>query len=151
MINTACLLGHVGQEPERKTTRSGTPWTRFSLATSERWTDKKTGERKERTEWHSITTFDERFMEIIEKYVHKGSKIYIEGKIRTRKWEDDKGQTRYATDIVLEGFGCRIELLDKREHPNEQMPDDGYGETPASSRQSAYAGSRAGTDPEIPF
>lgn len=134
MLNKVILIGHVGNEPERKTTGAGALWTRFSLATSERWTDKRSGEKKERTEWLNIVSFHPPLIEFIESYVHKGSKLYIEGKIRTRSWED-KGEKRYATDIALEAFTGRIELLDRKKNPNEQMPDEGYGDTPGDAYQ----------------
>lgn len=127
MINEARLLGHVGQDPEIKQTRLGTKVARFSLATSERWKDRETGERREKTQWHQVVVFNENLVDVVEKYIKKGSKLYVEGQVASRSWENESGQKRYATDIVLKGFRGKIVLLDKREGKPEPDPD-AYGQ-----------------------
>lgn len=150
MINKAVLVGHVGKDPEFATLRAGTKVARFSLATSERWKDKATGERKERTEWHTVCVFNEALVGVVERFVGKGSKLYIEGKIRTRKWTDQAGADRWTTEIHLSDFGAQIVLLDKSEGSGRPpMPqDDGQG--------GGYGGGASGPsagdlDDEIPF
>ncbi|MFW6039348.1 MAG: single-stranded DNA-binding protein [bacterium] len=140
MINEARLLGHVGQEPETKETAGGVKFARFSLATSERWKDRETNERRERTQWHQIVVFNENLVGVVEQYVKKGSKLYIEGQIMSRSWEDEAGQKRYATDIVLKGFRGRIVLLDRREGKPDPDPE-AYGQGDSwETDQYAYGG-----------
>jgi single-strand DNA-binding protein len=109
-MNRASLIGNVGKDPEVGNTTNGTRFARFPIATSERWTDKSTGEKRERTEWHNIVVWNEHLIPVIEKYVKKGTKLLVEGEIRTRKWQDDKGVDRWSTEIVLQ-FNGNIELL----------------------------------------
>src|SRR5690554_4910666 len=102
-VNKVILVGNVGHDPEVKTLQAGGKAARFSLATSETWKDRGTGERKERTEWHSVVVFLEPLVDVIEKYVRKGSKLYVEGKLRTRKWTDKNGVEKYTTEVTLSG------------------------------------------------
>ncbi|MBX7146523.1 MAG: single-stranded DNA-binding protein [Alphaproteobacteria bacterium] len=113
-VNKVILVGNVGKDPEIRNTQSGDRVATFPLATSERWKDKVTGERKEKTEWHRIVIFDDRLVEVIEKFVHKGSKIYVEGQLQTRKWSDQSGQEKYTTEVVLQRFRGELTLLDTR-------------------------------------
>ena len=116
MMNRATLMGNVGKDPEIRTTQSGTKVANFSLATSERWKDKQTGEQKEKTEWHRVTVWGDALIEqVVEKYIKKGSRLYIEGKIATREWQTEGGEKRYATEIVIQGLGGTIQLLDRKE------------------------------------
>ena len=113
MLNRVMLIGHIGQDPEIRSTQQGKQVATLSLATSERWTDRQTSEKKERTEWHRIVVWPEGLVGLIEKYVRKGSKIYVEGTLRTRKWQDQHGVDRYSTEVVLNGFDAKLWLLDK--------------------------------------
>ena len=127
MLNKVILIGNVGGDPEIREGRNGKRFASFSLATSKRWKDKN-GEKQDKTEWHKVVCFNEHLLGPIEKYVEKGSKIYIEGEITTRKWEDDSGQTRYQTEIVLPAFTGTLLLLDKKESGGYGAPDSAYGE-----------------------
>lgn len=113
-VNKVILVGNLGKEPEVRSMQSGDRVASFPIATSERWKDKATGERKEKTEWHKVTIFDERLVEIAEKYLRKGSKVYLEGQLQTRKWNDQNGQERYTTEIVLQRFRGDLTLLDTK-------------------------------------
>lgn len=122
-VNKVILVGNVGKDPEIRRTSDGTPVASFSLATSDRWKDKATGERKERTEWHNVVVFNEQLVGIVERYVKKGSRLYVEGKLQTRKWTDKNGQDRYTTEVVLQPFRGEIQLLDKAsDEPMEATP-----------------------------
>jgi len=110
-VNKAILLGHVVREPEVKMTSSGQMIANFSIATNESWRDKHSGERKEKTEYHRVSCFSGPLCKIIEKYVHKGTQLYIEGSVQTRSWEDQSGAKRYSTEIVLQGFNSTLALL----------------------------------------
>lgn len=134
-LNRATLIGHLGKDPELRRTNSGNPVVSFSLATSESWRDKQTGERREKTEWHNIVIFNEHLAKIAEQYLKKGSKVYLEGKLQTRKWQDQSGADRWTTEIVLAAFGGQILLLDRK-------GDDGGG---AAATSSAYAPARGPT------
>lgn len=124
MLNQVLLIGFVGQDPEVKSTKDGKEWAVFSLATSERWKDKSTGERKEKTEWHRVVCFQEKLVDVIKSYVKKGSKIYLEGSLTTRKW-DDNGIERYANEVTIKHRG-RIVLLDKKDGSSNAPADDAY-------------------------
>lgn len=120
-VNKVILVGNLGKDPEVKSMQSGDRVASFPVATSERWKDKATGERKEKTEWHKVTIFDERLVEIAEKYLRKGSKVYLEGHLQTRKWNDQNGQERYTTEIVLQRFRGDLTLLDaKHDSPDSE-------------------------------
>jgi single-strand DNA-binding protein len=119
-LNKACLIGNVGQDPEIRSMNSGDRVANFSIATSDKWKDKQSGEKKERTEWHRIVVWGG-LVEIVERYVKKGMKLYIEGQIQTRKWTDQAGVEKYSTEIVLRGFGAVLEML--------TFADDGDGQS----------------------
>lgn len=114
-INEAFLQGNVGNEPEIVSTKDGKEFCNFSLATSESWTDKRTGEVKQLTEWHRIVVYNEALVKLVKNYVNKGSKLIIRGKIQTRKWTDKEGVDRYTTEIVLNNFSSMIRLLDSKD------------------------------------
>lgn len=114
MLNKVQLIGNVGADPEIREFGNGGKVANIRLATSERWKDKSTGERKEKTEWHSIAVFNDGLVGVIQSYVKKGSKIYVEGKLQTRKWQDQSGNDRYSTEVVLQGFGGALIMLDSR-------------------------------------
>lgn len=123
-VNKVILLGNLGAEPEFRDFSSGGRFCRLRVATSERWKDRNTGENRERTEWHSVSIFNENLIRIIEQYVRKGDKIYIEGKLTTRKWQDQQGQDRYTTEITVQNYGGQVVLLGARGgNPPE---NDGY-------------------------
>ena len=112
-INKVIIVGNLGKDPEVRTFANGGKVCNFSVATSESWKDKQTGERKEKTEWHNISIYNEGLAGVAEKYLRKGSKVYLEGKLQTRKWQDQSGNDRYSTDVVLQGFDSKMEMLDK--------------------------------------
>lgn len=111
-VNKVILVGNLGRDPEIRSTQDGTRVATLNLATSESWRDRASGERKERTEWHRVAIFNDRLVEIAEKYLRKGSKIYVEGQLQTRKWTDQQGQERYTTEIVLSRFRGELTMLD---------------------------------------
>jgi len=113
-VNKVILVGNLGADPEIRRTQDGRPIANFSVATSESWRDKNTGERRERTEWHRVVVFNEGLCKVIESYLHKGSKVYLEGALQTRKWQDQSGADRYSTEVVLQGFNSTLTMLDSR-------------------------------------
>lgn len=150
MINKAILLGHVGNDPEIRTMNNGDKVANFSLATSETWKDKNTGEKKQKTEWHKVAVFG-RPAELVEKYVNKGSKLYIEGKIKNSSYEKD-GQTFYKTEVVLSGFDSKVLFLDKKED-NAQTQSYGVTKPSHHSNITKQIDSDWGNDinDEVPF
>jgi len=112
-INKAIILGNLGKDPEVRTFADGNKVCNFSVATSESWKDKQSGEKKEKVEWHNISIYGP-LADIAEKYLKKGSKVYLEGKLQTRKWQDQSGNDRYSTDVVLQGFDAKMEMLDSK-------------------------------------
>jgi single-strand DNA-binding protein len=144
-LNKATIIGNLGKDPEVRTTQGGTKVANISVATSERWRDKNSGEQKERTEWHRVTLWD-KLAEIAEKYLHKGSKVYLEGKIQTRKWQDQSGADRYSTEIVLQGFDAKLVMLDgKQDGERQESRDSGQGGAQSDG------GGDDDLDSEIPF
>src|SRR6202008_1942867 len=113
-VNKVILVGNLGKDPEIRRTQDGRPIANLSVATSETWRDKATGERRERTEWNRIVIFNEGLCRIAEQYLKKGSKVYLEGQLQTRKWQDKEGQDRYSTEVVLQGFNSQLTMLDSR-------------------------------------
>lgn len=113
-VNKVILIGNVGKDPEVRQFQNGGQVASFSLATSETWKDKNTGERKEKTEWHNISILSEGLVRVVQSYVKKGSKLYIEGQLETRKWQDKEGNDRYTTEVVLRGFNGTLTMLDSR-------------------------------------
>lgn len=130
-VNKVILIGNLGKDPEVRRLNSGAPVVSFSIATSESWKDKNTGERKERTEWHNVVVFNEGLAKIAEQYLAKGSKVYVEGKLQTRKWQDQSGNDRYTTEVVLPAFGGTITLLGDK--------PGGGGTEAAGERRNSYA------------
>ncbi|WP_417424243.1 single-stranded DNA-binding protein [Hoeflea sp.] len=113
-VNKVILIGNLGADPEIRRTQDGRPIANLSIATSESWRDKNTGERREKTEWHRVVIFNEGLCKIAESYLKKGSKVYIEGQLQTRKWTDQSGQDKYSTEVVLQGFNGNLTMLDGR-------------------------------------
>ena len=164
-VNKVILVGNLGRDPEIRSTNDGTRIANLALATSETWRDRNSGERKERTEWHRVVIFNERLVEVVEKYVKKGSKLYIEGALQTRKWTDNAGVEKYSTEIVLQRFRGELTMLDGARSSGGAMEggtdyDDGYagggdsamrgGASPGgNTRRSVPAG--GDLDDEIPF
>src|SRR5882762_5735215 len=112
-VNKVILVGNLGKDPEVRRMQDGRPVVNMSVATSESWRDKATGERKERTEWHRVVIFNEGLAKIAEQYLKKGSKVYLEGQLQTRKWTDQQGVEKYSTEIVLQGFNSALTMLDR--------------------------------------
>lgn len=142
-LNRATLVGYLGKDPEIRRTQSGERVANLSLATSESWTDKRSGEKVEKTEWHRITIWNEGLVNLIEKYTAKGSQILVEGKIQTRKWTDQTGQERYTTEIVLSGFDSKIVLLGKPGRQSDSVEPEPKSEPAKTIGQEL--------DDEIPF
>ena len=113
-VNKVILVGNLGADPEIRRTQDGRPIANLSIATSENWKDRNSGERRERTEWHRVVIFNEGLCRVAENYLRKGSKVYIEGQLQTRKWQDQNGQDRYSTEVVLQGFNSTLTMLDGR-------------------------------------
>lgn len=113
-LNKVMLIGNVGKDPEIRRTQDGRPIANLSIATSESWRDKQTGEKKEKTEWHRVVIFNENLCKVVEQYVKKGSKLFVEGALQTRKWQDQAGVERYSTEVVLQGFNGSLTMLDGR-------------------------------------
>jgi single-strand DNA-binding protein len=168
-VNKVILVGNLGADPEIRRLQDGRPVANLRLATSESWKDKTSGERKEKTEWHRVVIFNENLCRIAEQYLKKGSKVYIEGALQTRKWQDQSGQDRYSTEVVLQGFRGELTLLDRAGGAGssgggggDYGADDGGGGdfgSPGPTRKvaaAAGAGARSGggrgdMDDEIPF
>src|SRR5438034_6519993 len=150
-INKVILVGNLGRDPEIRSTQDGMRIANLAVATSETWRDKMSGERKERTEWHRVVIFNERLAEVAEKYLKKGSKIYVEGALQTRKWTDNSGQERYTTEIVLQRFRGELTMLDGGSSAggppaegsyDEGYPGGGFGDEPRASGATAPARAR---------
>ncbi|HWK34439.1 MAG TPA: single-stranded DNA-binding protein [Hyphomicrobium sp.] len=169
-VNKVILVGNLGKDPEIRRTQDGRPIANLRIATSETWRDKATGERREKTEWHSVVIFNENLCRVVEQYLRKGSKVFIEGALQTRKWQGQDGQDRYSTEVVLQGFNGNLTMLDGRaggggmaESGQADYGGDsgGYNEAPRSGGGSrggsSGGGSRGGPsfdrqlDDEIPF
>src|SRR6195256_5864462 len=127
-VNKVILVGNLGKDPEVRRMQNGNPVVNLSVATSESWRDKATGERKEKTEWHRVVIFSEGLAKVAEQYLKKGSKVYLEGALQTRKWQDKDGQDRYSTEVVLQGFNSTLTMLDRAGGGGgggDYAPDDG--------------------------
>lgn len=120
-VNKVIIIGRLGNDPEIRHTQSGNPIANLSVATSESWKDKNTGERKEKTEWHRVVIFNEGLCKIAEQYLKKGSHVYLEGALQTRKWTDNNNQDRYSTEVVLQGFGGTLTMLDSRQESDSNQ------------------------------
>jgi single-strand DNA-binding protein len=159
-VNKVILVGNLGADPEIRRTQDGRPIANLRLATSENWRDKTTGERREKTEWHRVVIFNENLCRVAEQYLKKGSKVYLEGQLQTRKWTDQQGVERYSTEVVLQGFRGELALLDRAGAGGSDAAFDNGGgdfgsQGPTASRKPAAAmagaGKRADMDDEIPF
>ena len=160
-VNKVILIGNLGADPEIRRTQDGRPIANLRVATSESWRDKNTGERKEKTEWHRVVIFNEGLCKIAEQYLKKGSKVYLEGSLQTRKWQDKDGQDKYSTEVVLQGFNSQLTMLDGRggggagAEAGEGGGDNFGSPGPTASRRPAAAaaagGRRDDMDDEIPF
>lgn len=165
-VNKVILIGNLGRDPEVRTFQNGGKVCNLRIATSETWKDRNTGERRERTEWHTVAIFSEGLVRVAEQYLRKGSKVYLEGKLQTRKWQDQSGQDRYSTEIVLQGFDATLVMLDGRSEGSSGGggsygggQDQGYGgdyggdygSAPASAPASGGSRPSRDMDDEIPF
>lgn len=164
-VNKVILVGNLGKDPEIRRTQDGRPIANFSIATSDTWRDKNTGERREKTEWHRIVCFNEGLCKVIENYVKKGSKVYIEGQLQTRKWQDQSGNDKYTTEVVLQGFNGNLTMLDSRNSGEGNFGGGGggggdYGAQPVDNGGMGGGsqggggqggGMGGGMDDEIPF
>ena len=143
-VNKVILVGNLGREPELRSMQSGDKVVNLSLATSENWRDKQSGERREKTEWHRVVIFDQNLADVAEKYLHKGSKVYLEGQLQTRKWTDQSGQEKYSTEVVLQRFRGTLTMLDSR-------TGGATSDYESASPDSSPSSSDEGLDDDIPF
>ena len=159
-VNKVILIGNLGKDPEIRRTQDGRPIANLSVATSETWRDKATGERREKTEWHRVVIFNEGLCRVAEQYLKKGSKVYLEGSLQTRKWQDQQGQDKYSTEVVLQGFNSTLTMLDRGGAGGGDFASDDAGSDfgspgPTAARRpatvSAGGGKRGDMDDEIPF
>lgn len=164
-LNKVQIIGHLGDDPEVRNLPSGGKVLNMSVATSESWKDRNTGEKREKTEWHRIVVFQEGLIKVAEQYLHKGSKVFLEGQLQTRKWQDQDGKDRYSTEVVLQGFNSQMILLDGRgagdrdPNGNSSRPGNDYGGDRDSGRRNddgrpqrnAPAFEPGGMDDDIPF
>jgi len=144
-LNKVMLIGRLGQDPEVRNTQDGRSLCTFSIATSESWNDKNTGEKREKTEWHRIVVFNEGLVNIIQQYVKKGSNVFLEGQLQTRKWEDKDGIEKYTTEVVLQGFNSTFKMLDNR---NTNSADNNFSQDNSISDSSDFDSE---IDDDIPF
>ncbi len=163
-VNKVILVGNLGKDPEVRSAQSGMKIVNLAIATSDSWNDKASGERKEQTEWHRVVIMNDKLAEVAEKYARKGSKVYIEGKLQTRKWTDQSGQEKYTTEVLIGRFGGELQLLDRNPNAGANAGGGGYGggeeyapraAAPAKAPARAVGGwdTRPGNDldDEIPF
>ena len=160
-VNKVILIGNLGKDPEIRRTQDGRPIANLTVATSETWRDKNTGERKEKTEWHRVVIFNEGLCKVVEQYVKKGSKVYIEGALQTRKWTDQQGVEKYSTEVVLQGFNSTLTMLDGRSggggggsFGSDDGGDFGSSSPVSSAPRRAVAaggGRNSDMDDDIPF
>jgi single-strand DNA-binding protein len=162
-VNKVILVGNLGKDPETRRLNSGEPVVNLRIATSENWKDKATGERKERTEWHNVVIFNENLARVAEQYLRKGSKVYVEGQLQTRKWQDQSGVEKYTTEVVLQRFRGELTILDSRgggaesgdEEPSQVSRGGDFGRSSPMERRPAAAGAGGGRlndlDDDIPF
>ena len=150
-VNKVILLGNLGRDPEIRSMQSGSKMASFSIATSKRWKDKNTQEQKEKTSWHNIVVFGDGLVDIVEKYVKKGSKIYVEGELQTRKWQDKEGNDRYTTEIILQGYNCNLTLLDSRNTSSNSLENQDSSTADSDDSFSSEATDSSDLDEDIPF
>jgi single-strand DNA-binding protein len=151
-VNKVILVGNLGKDPEVRSTQDGREIANLTVATSESWKDKSTGERKEKTEWHRVVIFSEGLVNIAKNYLKKGAKVYLEGSLQTRKWTDQSGQEKYSTEVVLQGFNATLTMLDGRSSGGDSSS---YGASSHSPASSSTGGNKQPAsellDDEIPF
>ncbi|MGB1540106.1 MAG: single-stranded DNA-binding protein [Rickettsiales bacterium] len=147
-VNKVILVGNLGRDPEVRSTQDGKEIANLAIATSDSWKDRNTGERRERTEWHRVVIFNDGLVNIAKNYLRKGSKVYIEGALQTRKWVDQSGQEKYSTEVVLQGFNSSLTMLDARGQGGAESGGNYESSAPASSPAPV---ADAGLDDEIPF
>lgn len=158
-VNKVILIGNLGADPEVRTFSNGGKVCNLRIATSEQWKDRNTGERQERTQWHQVAIFSEGLVRVAEQYLRKGSKVYLEGQLETRKWQDQEGNDRYTTEVVLRGFGSTLTMLDRREGGGSgdsygSNTSGGYGSSGGQGNAPDPYGAGYGVgmvDDEIPF
>ncbi|PIB24675.1 single-stranded DNA-binding protein [Amylibacter kogurei] len=157
-LNKVMLIGNLGADPEVRTFQNGGKVCNLRIATSENWRDKNTGERREKTEWHTVSVFSEGLVRVCEQYLRKGSKVFVEGQLQTRKWQDQSGNDRYSTEVVLQGFNGTLTMLDGRSGDGGGQGGGGYGQQDpmtggqgGSGGYSAPASSSNDMDDDIPF
>ncbi len=156
-INKVILVGNLGRDPEIRTTQDGKEIANLSVATTDSWRDKATGERRERTEWHRVVIFSDGLINIVKNYIKKGSKVYVEGALQTRKWVDQSGAERYSTEVVLQGFNGTLTMLDRREGGGGASAGGGFNDSskeygqPSSKPAEKAPAAAEEIDDEIPF
>jgi single-strand DNA-binding protein len=158
-VNKVILIGNLGRDPEVRTMSNGGRLANLSVATSERWKDRQSGEQREKTEWHRVVIFDDKLVDVAERFLNKGSKVYLEGQLQTRKWQDQSGQDRYSTEVVLQRFRGQLTMLDSRsEGGGGGYRDDsggggssGYRDDSGGGGDMGGPGPAADLDDEIPF
>jgi single-strand DNA-binding protein len=148
-LNKVCLLGNLGADPESRSFSNGGKVVNIRIATSESWKDKSSGERKEKTEWHSVAIFNDGLVGVAEKYLRKGSKVYIEGALQTRKWQDQAGADRYSTEVVLQGFGSVLILLDGKQDSGGGSSYGGGSSGGHTGQAAASSAARGGFDSDL--
>ncbi len=159
-VNKVILIGNLGRDPEIRTFQNGGKVANLRIATSDQWKDRNTGERREKTEWHSVAIMSEGLVNVVERYLKKGSKVYVEGQLETRKWQDQSGQDRYTTEVVLRGFNGTLQMLDGRGDGGGGRDSGGFGGGGYEDRGGGGSapeggapsgGGRSDYDDEIPF
>ena len=153
-VNKVILLGNLGRDPEIRSMQSGSKMANFSIATSKRWKDRNTQEQKEKTSWHNIVIFGDGLVDIVEKYVKKGSKVYVEGELQTRKWQDQEGKDRYTTEVILQGYNCNLTLLDSRNQSNNSVESQSGSMQDSSISDDSFGSNSSDStdlDEDIPF
>ena len=153
-VNKVILIGNLGRDPEVRTMSNGGRVANLSVATSERWKDRQSGEPRERTEWHRVVIFDDKLVDVTERFLNKGSKVYLEGQLQTRKWQDQSGQDRYTTEVVLQLFRSQLTMLDSRGEGGGgggYRDDSGGGGGGGGGGDMGGPGPAADLDDEIPF
>ncbi|MEQ8745423.1 single-stranded DNA-binding protein [Pyruvatibacter sp.] len=156
-VNKVILIGNLGADPEVRHTQDGKPIVNLRIATSESWRDRNSGERREKTEWHRVVIFSEGLAKIAEQYLKKGSKVYLEGQLQTRKWQDQSGQDKYSTEVVLQGFNSTLTMLDGRGDSGGMGAGGGGGSSRPAAASSGGAGGGSDDfgssdfDDEVPF
>lgn len=151
-VNKVILVGNLGRDPEIRSTQDGREIANLAIATSDTWRDKNTGERREKTEWHRVVIFSDGLVNVVKNYLKKGAKVYIEGSLQTRKWTDQQGVEKYSTEVVLQGFGSTLTMLDGRgDNAGGGSSYDDAGSSFGGGSKAAAPAASAALDDEIPF